>query len=224
MTAFLRKLWQTGIVGTFLAGLLVLLPLAVTAIILDWLVGKVVAVIGPGSVLGDLLLSGGGSIIGPNHDILAFLIGLSVVLAAIWAFGLLVKSQARLQMAAAIDALLGRVPLIRSIYKPVSQVVRLLSDTEGGDLKGMQVVSCRLGGPNGVDLLGLAPSSRVLDLNGAKRRLVYVPTSPVPMTGGLMLVDAEAVTERPEIAVDELMQIYLSLGVVLPDALTGAPG
>jgi uncharacterized membrane protein len=224
MTNILKKLWQTGIVGTFLAGLLLLLPLALTIIILDWLVGKVVAMIGPGSLFGDLLLSGGGSIVGPNHAVLAFILGLIVVLAAIWALGLLVKSQARLQVSSATDALLGRVPLIRKIYRPVAQVVRLLSADGGGDLKGMHVVRCRLGGPHGVDLLCLAASSRIFDVTGEKRRLVYLPTSPVPMTGGLLLVDAEAVTEMPDVSVDELMQIYLSLGVIIPESITGPVG
>lgn len=217
MRSFIYRIWQTGVVGTFLAGLFLLLPLALTIIIVNWLVSKVVAVIGPGTFLGDLLLSGGGSIVGPNHAILAFILGLAVVLVAIWALGLLVKSQTRQQVSSATDRLLGRVPLIRSIYKPVSQVVRLLSDDGGSDFKGMHVVNCRLGG---VDLLCLATSSRVFELEGARRRLVYIPTSPVPMTGGLILVDEAAITEMPDVSVDELMQIYLSLGVILPDAIS----
>lgn len=220
MPSFIRKVWQTGVVGTFLAGLFLLLPLALTIIILNWLVGKVVGVIGPGTFLGDLLLSGGGSIVGPNHAILAFILGLAVVLLAVWALGLLVKSQARLQVSSSTDRLLGRVPLIRSIYKPVSQVVRLLSDSGTNEFKGMHVVSCRLGGVHGVDLLCLATSSRVFELQGAQRRLVYVPTSPIPMSGGLILVDEAAITEMPDVSVDELMQIYLSLGVILPDSIT----
>jgi uncharacterized membrane protein len=218
MKTLLEKIWQTGIVGTFLAGMFVLLPIALTVMILDWLVGKIVAIIGPGTLLGDLMLTGGGSIVGPNHAVLAFVIGLVIALALIWILGIIVKSQARQQIPAGIDGLMSRLPVVRSVYKPVAQVVRLFADRGDNDIKAMRVVSCRLGY---TDLLGLVTSDRRFMMGDQPKRLVYLPTSPVPMTGGLILVSAECITFLPDLSVDELMQIYLSLGVVIPDTFAG---
>ncbi|MFT6677304.1 MAG: putative membrane protein [Sulfitobacter sp.] len=218
MKTLLEKIWQTGIVGTFLAGMFVLLPIALTVMILDWLVGKIVAIIGPGTLLGDLMLTGGGSIVGPNHAVLAFVIGLVIALALIWILGIIVKSQARQQIPAGIDGLMSRFPVVRSVYKPVAQVVRLFADRGDNDIKAMRVVSCRLGD---TDLLGLVTSDRRFMMGDQSKRLVYLPTSPVPMTGGLILVSAECITFLPDLSVDELMQIYLSLGVVIPDTFAG---
>jgi uncharacterized membrane protein len=42
--------------------------------------------------------------------------------------------------------------------------------------------------------------------------MVYIPTSPVPMTGGLLFVPVDSI--RPvDMSVESLMSIYLSMGV-----------
>ncbi len=52
MRSFFTLLWSTGIAGTFLAGLFVLLPIALTFVVLNRMVGNIAGVPGPGSVLG----------------------------------------------------------------------------------------------------------------------------------------------------------------------------
>lgn len=220
MGAVLSRLWSTGVVGTFLAGVFVLLPVALTFVILDWMVGKIASVVGPGSILGDLLASGGGTIIGPNHGIFAFILGLLIALAAVWGIGLLVRTLAKQRLKRVIDSVFERLPFVRAIYKPVAQVVRLISGDGDEKFKDMAVVSCSLGGKNGVDILGLVTSSKSFVIAGETRRLVYLPTAPLPMSGGLILVPESNLEFVPEISVEELMQIYFSLGGVVPDAIT----
>jgi uncharacterized membrane protein len=220
MRGFFTKLWSTGIVGTFLAGLFVLLPIALTIVVLNWMVGNIASVLGPGSVLGELIASGGGTIVGANHKTLAFLAGLILALAIVWTIGAVVRTQAKQQLNRGIDRLVERLPVVRSIYKPVAQVVRLFASDEGKDFQGMSVVACRFGGSNGPDLLGLMTSPKTFVVAGERRHLVYLPTSPLPMSGGLVLIPAEKLVPMPEISVDELMQIFFSLGVVTPDSLS----
>ena len=220
MRSFLTRLWSTGIVGTFLAGLFALLPIALTFFVLNWMVGNIASVLGPGSVLGELIASGGGTIVGPNHKTLAFLAGVILALAIVWLIGLVVRTQAKQQLNRGVDRLVERLPLVRSIYKPVAQVVRLFASDEGKDFQGMSVVACRFGGSSGVDLLGLMTSPKTFVVAGERRHLVYLPTSPLPMSGGLVLVPQDKLVPMPDISVDEMMQIYFSLGVVTPDALS----
>jgi uncharacterized membrane protein len=222
MRRFLTNLWSTGIVGTFLAGLLALLPITLTVIAISWLVRQLSRMFGPGSTLGGLMTYGGDTIVGEKHQTLAFLVGLVIALGLVWLVGLLVKTQAKEHLDEALDWLMGRLPLVRSIYKPVAQVVRLMASGEGKNFQGMSVVACRLGGGEGggVELLGLVTSPKIFDIAGEKRRLVYLPTSPLPMSGGLLLVPESSIIPMPDMSIDELMQIHVSLGVVTPEGLS----
>jgi uncharacterized membrane protein len=140
--------------------------------------------------------------------------------------GLIVKTRARQIIEDHIDRLFTRVPLIRSIYNPVSRMVRLATERGSGaqgDLSGMSVVSCRFGsGENAVDVLALLASQHVYNIAGSRRRLVYLPTAPIPMSGGLVLVSEAAVTAVPEMKVDDLLKIYVSLGALAPEVMPGA--
>ena len=71
----LHYVWQKGIASAFLTGLFVLLPVILTFLIIEWIVAKLRGALGPGSVVGDLLTSGGSSLLGPGHETLAFWLG-----------------------------------------------------------------------------------------------------------------------------------------------------
>jgi uncharacterized membrane protein len=226
MIRWISRFWRTSVAGSFLAGLLFLLPIVLTVVIVAWIVNLVRGAIGPGTVLGDLLTQGGNYLLGTNQDTLAFWLGAAVTLAGIWFLGLIVKTRAKSIIQTYLDRLITSVPLIRSIYSPVSRVVRLATDRGGdapGDLSSMSVVSCRFGaGTNGVDVLALLASQYIYNIAGERRRLVYLPTAPIPMSGGLVLVAETAVTPVPEMKVDDLLKIYVSLGALTPEVLPGA--
>jgi uncharacterized membrane protein len=87
----------------------------------------------------------------------------------------------------------------------------------------MSVVACRFGGTdNGVDVLALLASNHVYNIAGERRRLVYLPTAPIPMSGGLVLVAEAAITAVPDMKVDDLLKIYVSLGALTPEVMPGA--
>ncbi len=222
MTSPANKVRLPGVFTTFVAGLLVLLPLALTFAILGWLAGWIAGLIGPGSLIGRFFLAAGTGLVGADHQTVAFLLGLTGTLLLVWALGLVARTRARAALSGAIDRLVGRFPIVRGIYKPVAQVVRLLSEAPDAELSGLSVVSCRLGGPQGVDLLGLLTSHEIYVVDGERRRMVYIPTAPLPMSGGLLLVPAEAVRPVPGMSADELMQVYLSLGLAVPEGLSRA--
>jgi uncharacterized membrane protein len=227
MLNWISRFWRTSVIGSFLAGLLFLMPIVLTVVIVAWIVNVLRGVIGPGTVLGDLLTRGGNYLLGlPNQDRLAFWLGVGIALAGIWLLGLIVKTRAKHIIQDYLDRLLTRVPLIRSIYSPVSRVVRLATDRgtgAPGDLSSMSVVACRFGGgDNGVDVLALLASNHIYNIAGERRRLVYLPTAPIPMSGGLVLVAEGAVTPVPDIKVDDLLKIYVSLGALTPEVMPGA--
>lgn len=83
-----------------------------TLLIIEWLVAKLQGALGPGTFLGDLLTSGGTALIGPNHNVIAFWLGLACALFGIRVLGVLVKSRARQQIDRWSDRLFLGVPIV----------------------------------------------------------------------------------------------------------------
>src|SRR5579883_2947840 len=146
MLNWVSRFWRTSVIGSFLAGLLFLLPIILTIFIIAWIVNFVRGSIGPDTILGVLLTRSGTYLLGANQDKFAFWLGAGLVLVGIWLLGLIVKTRAKSIIQNHIDSLFTRVPLIRLIYGPVSRVVRLATERRlgrQGDLSNMGVVSCR---------------------------------------------------------------------------------
>jgi uncharacterized membrane protein len=144
---------------------------------------------------------------------IATVIGWTLVLLTIWSLGLLIQSTARHQFDTMFHTVMHRIPLIGTIYKPVAHVVGLLSREAQEDLQGMSVVFCTLGEGNGTGFLGLLASSELFRIREQDCLLVYIPTAPIPMTGGLVFVPAATVT-KVSMSVDDLMKLYFSLGTL----------
>ncbi|MEJ2227777.1 MAG: DUF502 domain-containing protein [Alphaproteobacteria bacterium] len=214
----LIRLWRHNIVTNFLAGLFILLPVILTFFIIEWIVEFVESALGPGSFLGTILTRGGMTITGPNYETLAFFLGAAVALAGILILGMFARSAAQRSIHDAIDNIFTKMPLVRAIYNPISRVVRLTTD-KNTDFLSMSVVICRIGGLEGADVLALLPTQEVYTVMGERRCMVYLPMAPFPMSGGLMMVSEDAVQMVPEMKVEELMRIYLSLGALAPDSM-----
>jgi uncharacterized membrane protein len=73
---------------------------------------------------------------------------------------------------------------------------------------------CRLGGEVGVDVPALVVSEQIFNIAGDRRRLVYLPTSPLPAWGGLAFVPESALISVPEMDADALIKLYISFGVL----------
>jgi uncharacterized membrane protein len=204
-------LWQRGIMSNFLAGLFVLLPVALTVGIVSWVGGMLLGVIGPGTVVGNALEKMGLTYV--TNEKGAWVLGAIFVLIGIWVLGLLLRITARHKFDELFNAAINRIPVVNAIYKPVSQVVGLIKGDDKADMKGMQVAYCRFGGDGGCGFLGLLASGETFTIGEQACRLIYIPTSPVPMSGGLLFVPTGSVTEV-DMTVDDVMKIYFSLGVL----------
>lgn len=219
MIDFLTRAWRASVTTTFLAGFILLLPIVLTTFIIAYIVNWLKGALGPGTFLGDLLTQLGVSLVGEGQQRFAFIAGVSIVIFGTWCLGLLVRARAAQSMHETVDWLFTKLPVIRSIYNPISRVVRVVTERGGGDFSGMSVVACRFGGPDGVDVLALLATQEVYVVNGERRRMVYLPTSPLPMSGGLVLVSEAAVVRVPDMKVDDLLKVYFSLGALAPESM-----
>lgn len=219
MSKSLVDIWRSGFVGTFLAGLAFVLPITLTVAIVVWIAQWLRGALGPGTFFGNLLTQAGATLVGPERELFAYGLGILLTIGGVWLIGIFIRSRARRRMEQSRDWLFTRVPLFRSIYNPVQRVVSLMSDDSSKEFSGMSVVRCRFGGDDGVDVLALLTSDQTFMIDGKTRRLVYLPTSPVPMSGALVLVPENSVRSVPGMKVDDLMKIYLSLGALAGESM-----
>lgn len=217
--SLIKWIWSEGLIGTFLAGLFVILPIFLTVAIIQWLVHALKDFLGPGTFFGKLLTYSGAAVVGTDSGHVAFWLGVVFAIATIWLLGVFIKGFAKRKVDHALGTLLSQVPVFRTIYKPVSQILKLLRTDESTEMKGMTVVFCSFGSNHGVRSLALQPGPDVYTVDGVEHVIVYIPTSPVPMSGGLIFVRKEAVTPAPEISIDDVMKIYLSLGALGPQSM-----
>ena len=211
MTRVVTWVWNRGIVSTFLTGFFTILPIAITLGIMGWMGGKLQQWLGPDSAAGKGLRAVGLRFV--TNETVATLIGWMIILGALWLVGAFIKSTAKYKLEEVFEAAITRIPIIKSIYRPVAQVVDLFRRDGQAEMQGMRVVYCTFGEEHGAGFLGLRASESIYRFGARDCYVVYIPTSPLPMSGGIVFVPVEA-ARTIEMDVEDLMQVYLSLGIM----------
>lgn len=210
---------MTSLRRVFLAGVLLLLPLAVTAFAVGWAVSFIYGFVGPGTFVGRSLTSLGLGF--TSSALVAYLIGILMVLALVYLLGLIaIILQERLQ--GWLDGIMRRIPLIGSVYDLIRRFVAMMDRRDQDGLKSMSPVWCSFGA-DGALVLALLPSRDPVMVGDKPYLAVLIPTAPVPIGGGLIYVPEDWITQA-DIGMDQLMSIYVSMGVAAPKGLSVSKG
>lgn len=197
----------------FLAGLIAALPLMLTIFVTAWLLAFLNQYLGPNSAFGNLLSSLGLGM--GTSEYAPYLIGLGLIVAAIFLLGLLVHSRIGAWIASLLDRVIRRIPVISSVYDLSSRFVSIVDTKSGDSLKSMSPAWCYFGGKPGAAVLALLPSKTPIRMGGEDYLGVLIPSAPVPFGGALVYVPA-AWIEPAEGGIDELMSVYVSMGITAP--------
>lgn len=198
------------VVNTFVTGLLAALPLAATLLIFVWAVRLLVAYLGPSSLVGRMLTALGLGIAG--YEVASYLLGIAIALVAVFLLGALVQTRLRRVLAAALNAVVMRIPVVRSVYEMASKLVELLSQRDREGVRSMSPVWLHFGGVGGVAVLGLLSTTEPVRVGELDYLAVLVPTAPVPVGGGLLYVPSGWVTPA-DVGIEGLTSIYVSMGI-----------
>ena len=198
---------------TFLAGFLVLLPLAVTLTVIVWVGTFIYAYVGPESTIGRILISIGFGLSGSPFA--AYALGAVIVVGLIYLLGLGVESRLESRVRHLIDGLMQRIPFVGNLYDVTKRFVAIMDRRDQDGLKSMSPVWCFFGGDGGAGVLGLLPMPKPIMIRGEPYHVVLVPSAPVPVGGCLVYVPA-AWVKPADIGVETLMSIYVSMGVTSP--------
>lgn len=152
--------------------------------------------------------------------------GIVIALAVLFFTGVFAANVLGQKIIKAWDGLLGRIPVVKSIYSSVKQVSNsLLSDSRQAFKDPIWVnfphqEAWAIGFVSGEISPALQASLPPLQ-EGDEYLSVYVPTTPNPTSGFLMIVPRSR-TCVADISVDEALKYIISLGMVLPNTHTKA--
>lgn len=145
--------------------------------------------------------------------------GLGVIMAVVVLFvtGLLGANVLGKRIIGAWDALLGRIPVVKSIYSSVKKVSEsLLSDSRQSFKTPVLVPFPQPDIWTLAFVSGNIPESVNNALGAEEYVSVYVPTTPNP-TGGYYIMVKRSDIRELDMSVDDALKYVISLGMVLPE-------
>lgn len=201
--------------GNFLTGLAVLLPTVLTLALIKWIFGTI-------ATFTDLLLfflpkqithADGGK--GPMfwYWSLGALV-LAVLLISL--VGLLTRYYIGKQLVEWLDTTMLRVPLLNKIYGTIKQVNEAFSSGQKTSFKTVVLVEFPREGTHSIGFITSEQHAEVQMKSKEKVVCVFVPTTPNPTSGFLILVPEEKVTKL-EMSVADGIKYIISLGAISPD-------
>ena len=112
-------------------------------------------------------------------------------------------------------SILGRIPIVRSIYGGVKQISDTLFSPEGKAFRRAVLVRYPHAGAWTVALVTGNPEHELAEILGTDQVSVFVPTTP-NITGGFFLVVPRSETIELDMTVDEALKYIISMGVAEP--------
>lgn len=145
--------------------------------------------------------------------------GLGVVLTVLIVFltGLVSRNVLGRRIVEGWESLLGRIPVVKSIYNSVKQVSDTLFSSSGQAFRKALLVQWPREGVWTVAFLTGTPGGDVTRHIGDDYVSVYVPTTPNP-TGGYFVMLPRADVIELDMSVDEALKYIISMGVAPPAA------
>lgn len=114
------------------------------------------------------------------------------------------------------DKLINRIPLVRTIYTSVKQVLNTLFQPGGKSFKKVLLVEYPRRDMWSIAFQTGEVTSLVSGAIGEDCVSIFIPTTPNPTSGFLMVVPTSQVIEL-NMSVDQALKMVISLGVVQPN-------
>jgi uncharacterized membrane protein len=196
----------------FITGLLVLVPLFITVWVISGLVGMMDQSL--------LLLP---ETWRPKAQLGLDIPGMGAILTLLIIFvtGVIATNFFGKRMILVWEALLARVPVVKSIYASVKQVSDTLFSDSGNAFRQAVLVQFPRPGTWTIAFVTGKPGGDVANHLSGDYLSVYVPTTPNP-TGGYFLMLPRADVVELDMSVDEALKYIISMGVVAPPTKASA--
>ena len=190
----------------FITGLLIWIPLAITLWVLNLIVSTMDSTV---LLLPESLQPA--TWLGVNIPGLGVVLTLLVLLLT----GLFAANIIGQRLVNMGEGLLARIPVVKSIYNGVKQVSDTLFSSSGQAFRKALLVRFPHGDAWTIAFLTGTPSGEVASRLDGDYISVYVPTTPNPTSGYLLIVPRSQVIEL-DMNVEEALKYVISMGVAAP--------
>lgn len=197
--------------NAFLTGLLVFLPLGTTIFVIDFLLDLFK---GPATRLAyQLGLSQENAFFG--LETLLAMAGLVIGVILLTSLGYFSKYLLGRVFINLTERILDKVPFINAVYRSVKQIVETFGKENRAVFKEVCLVEYPRKGCYALGFITAESSSHVTDKIGRNLTYVFVPTTPNPTSGFLLLLDEDEI-HRIDVSVGDGMKMLISGGAVVP--------
>lgn len=186
---------------TFIAGLFVIIPIGITIFILKFLFNLADGILG--SYI-DRLFS-----LVTHHELHMPGLGMITGAIVIYLTGFLATNIIGSKLLKIGEALLTRIPIVKSIYSSSKQLTQVFQEGKSSYRRAVFVEWPR----TGVKAVGFVTAE--LEQNGVSMVVVYLPTMPNPTSGFALYFRAEDVQDSG-MSVEDAVKFVVSGGVVVP--------
>jgi uncharacterized membrane protein len=140
--------------------------------------------------------------------------GLVAVVILVYLFGLMATNVIGRRLVRWLDAIMCRAPVIQYVYTAARQVVDAVRGLQQVPFKKVVIVEF----PKvGMYSLGFV-TGKAIDFRGQKKIPVFIPHTPNPMTGFLVLLSTEDILDT-DLTIENAMRMVLSGGLLSPEAI-----
>ena len=193
-----------------IAGLLVTVPVALTYIILEFMITRIDEMMVPvvSKIINEKAMENLSGYFVPGMGFLLLI--LFVFLIGLIATNIFGKKIFKLG-----ELVLHKIPLVRVIYITIKKVVDTISQSETPTFERMALITYPRSPLKTVGIVACNTPDMVLKMIGKRTVNVFVPTSPNPTTGFVIAVPIEDVNFL-KMTVEEGLKMIISFGVVAP--------
>ena len=146
-------------------------------------------------------------------------IGIIIAIIMVLLTGLIAANYFGNRIIRAWDSFLDRIPLIRSIYSPLKKFAELVLSDQTQNFSKVLLIEYPRKGVFSLCFQTSKELGEVQNHSGEELVCVYIPTTPNPTSGYIVLVPQNEVKEL-EMSVEDALKMIISLGVVVPDPST----
>src|SRR6266536_2778899 len=201
--------------ANFFTGLAIVLPAVISIAVVIWLFGTVANITDTLLIFLPKKLTHRDQGAGPMHWYWS-LCALVMAVMLIGLIGGLARHYFMKKLIELVDLGLLRVPLLNKIYSTIKQVNEAFSPSSKSSFKQVVLVEFPRAGQYSVGFLTGEDQREVQQKTKERVLSVFVPTTPNPTSGFLVLVPEKEIT-RLDMSVADGIKFIISLGAIAPD-------
>jgi len=206
----MRQPLLKSIRSAFIAGIIVLSPLAVTIIVFTWLVGLI------GGRYRDLLFFVPSELLArPELEIVWNLTATVIILLLITLLGFLSRWVVARFFISQAERLMRRMPVISAVYSTAKQIVETFSARKAAVFQKVVLIEFPRAGCYALGFQTGTTRGEIQERTDETVVNIFVPTTPNPTSGFLVMLPKDSVRYL-DMTIAEAMKVIISGGAVVP--------